>query len=524
MGILSAISGALDGAPVSRSAGPPSYFGAQSTYIAGPMYLDAFQAKRAPSGWELVEQYKSLIFACTQLNALGVARTPLRLMADSTKGGRPKDVSRPRSIGRGYYGHLCRSGYLSRTTASHQDVQEITEHPLLWCLDHPDPEGYFSRQDLIGLMSAYCDIVGVGYCKIDAPGPKAPPSYLWPLQSQYVIDTKAPGSPLIERYTYFGTTYTPDEILRFRPPSLGLRDPYGRGYSPAYAALQYAMLEDKYVAIQDQLLGMGPRPNLLVSAKDAMMPMGQDERERYRQDLNRMHARGEAGGVLVTDGAVDVKPLTYSPTDLAGMKLSEYDMQRTCNVFGIPISYFSTETNLANLQAAETQHARTAIEPRCKSIAGTLTRLVQRFDPRLFFAFDPAVEEDKEREAKIFDMDIKNGRRTINETLVDSPWEPKAWGDEPWLPGTLKQPTMLQEAHEQGLEAAKQTVANQTKATEYQYSDGPGDGVGESDDGGGPGGAGGAQGRSGATVDGGPGLSESLDGLIAALEAEASLL
>ena len=466
MGLLSAISDSLDGL-LSRSSGPPSYFGSQSSTIAGPTYLDAFQAKRAPTGWELVEQYKSLIFACVQINALGVARVPLRLMTDSTKGNgrKPSEVSKPRSIRRGYHAHLCRSGYLARTTATYQDVQEITEHPLLDCLDQPDPDGYFSRQDLIGLMSAYCDVVGVGYCKIDSSGPSMPPQHLWPMQAQYVQDLKRPGDPRIERYTYFGGSYKADELLRFRPPSLSLRDPYGRGYSPTYAALQYAMLEDKYVAIQDQLLGQGPRPELLVTAKDALMPLGEDERRRYAQDLTRMHSRSNAGRVLVTNGAVDVKPLSYSPTDLSGMQLSEYDLERTCNVFGVPVSYFSKETNLANLQAAESQHARTAIEPRCQSIAGTLTRLVQRYDPRLFFAFDSAVEEDKEREAKIVDMGLKSGRITINEANLDSPWEPKDWGDEPWLPGTLKQPTMLGEAHEQGLEQIKAGVEQTQNAT-----------------------------------------------------------
>jgi phage portal protein BeeE len=511
LGLLNAIT-----VPVSRSAGPPAY-PTQSGIVAGPLYLDAFQSKRAPSGWELVEQYKSLIFACAQINGLGVARVPLRLMADGTKGGRPRDVSRPRSIGRAYYDHLRRSGYLSRTMASHQDVQEITEHPLLWCLDHPDPEGYFSRFDLLGLMSVYCDVVGVAYCKIDAAGPNAPPSHLWPMQSQYVLDIKRAPDPRVAYYTYFGQQYQPDELLRFRPPSLSLRDPYGRGYSPTYAALQYAMLEDKYVAIQDQLLGNGPRPNLLVSSKDATMPIGKDEARRYTQDLRRQHARGEAGNVLVIDGAVDVKPISYSPTDLSGMKLSEYDLQRTCNVFGVPISYFTPETNLANLQAAESQHARMAVEPRCMAIAGTLTRLAKRFDERLFFAFDPAVEEDRERDARIVDMGLKSGRITINEANLDSPWEPKEWGDEPWLPGTLKQPTMLQDAHETGMEAAK-AGAEALKEGGNAAADEPG-GDGGPDAGGSDRGV---QDRGVPAVHGGP-LDERMDAVLAAIEREFGL-
>lgn len=467
MGLLASISSSLDGL-LGRS-GPPAYFGSQSTYLAGPLWLDAFASKRSPSPFELVEQYKSLIYACTQINWMGVTRVPLRLYSDSAKGQRPRDISGPRSINRGQFRHLQASGYIQRSAATKDDVQEITNHPAIDCLDHPDPEGYFSREDVLALISAYCDVVGVAYLKMDPPGKSVPPSYLWPIQSQYVYDIKVPGTPLIDYYRYFADNYKPDDVLRFRV-QLSLRDPYGRGYSPTYAALQYAMLEDKYVAIQDQLLGMGPRPNLLVSAKDATMPLGNDEKERYRQDLLRQHARGSAGGVLITNGAVDVNTLSYSPTDLAGLTLSEYDLERTCNCFGIPVTYFTKDTNLANLQAAESQHSRMAIEPRHKAIAGTLTRWVRRYDERLFFAFDPCVEEDKEAHARVAQIHLSTGLTTINEELEDMPFEAKEWGDEPWLSGTLQQPSMAQEKHEQGMKQANeqhQASVEQTKnATE----------------------------------------------------------
>lgn len=456
MGLLASISSSLDGL-LSRSS-PPAYFGSQSTYLAGPLYLDAFASKRSPSPFELVEQYKSLIYACAQINWMGVTRVPFRLYSDSSKGNRPREISGPRSINRGMFGYLRHNGYIQRSNATKEDVQEITNHPTIDCLDHPDPEGYFSREDILALISAYNDVVGVAYLKMDPPGrtnPPSPPSWLWPIQSQYVYDIKIPGTPLIDYYRYFADNYRPDEILRFRV-QLSLRDPYGRGYSPTYAALQYANLEDKYVAIQDQLLGMGPRPNLLVSAKDATMPLGDAEKERYKQDLLRQHARGSAGGVLVTNGAVDVTPLTYSPTDLSGLTLSQYDLERTCNCFGIPITYFTKDTNLANLQAAESQHSRMAIEPRHKAIAGTLTRWVRRYDERLFFAFDPCVEEDKEMHARVAQIHLSTGLTTINEELEDMPFESKEWGDEPWLPGTLVQPSMAQEKHEAGMKQAEE--------------------------------------------------------------------
>src|SRR5271165_6731531 len=124
MGLLSSITEALFDRGQSR--GAPSYFGSQTTYLAGPMYLDAFHAKRSPSPFELVEQYKSLIYACVQLNWMGVTRSPLKLYSDSTKGARPRDVSGPRSISRSTFERLLRMGLVRRSTPRADDVQEIT--------------------------------------------------------------------------------------------------------------------------------------------------------------------------------------------------------------------------------------------------------------------------------------------------------------------------------------------------------------------------------------------------------------
>ncbi len=57
----------------------------------GSLWSDAFKFRRAPSPAELTDAYKSIVYACVNLNANAVARTPLRLYA-VTKGGqtRPK--------------------------------------------------------------------------------------------------------------------------------------------------------------------------------------------------------------------------------------------------------------------------------------------------------------------------------------------------------------------------------------------------------------------------------------------------
>lgn len=452
-----------DAAPQVERGAPSGPVG--STVIGGPLFTDAFGARRAPTPFQLVESYKSLLYACVQINANAVSQVPLRLYSDSSHGDEPRDLAGPRPVTRAVHARLRGLGYL-RSVGSVRDLKEITDHPLLDCLDQPDPGGYFDRQSLLDLIVRYCDVVGTAYVLLDGPT-RGVPRWLWPLASQFVTVVPAESTPLIEGYRYFENTYKYEQVLRFRcTPSL--RDPYKAAFSPAYAATDYAGLEDAWVAIQTNLLGNGPRPGMIASAKDASMPPGDNDRLRLAQSLEMNHSRGNAGKVLVTNGAWDFTPWNYTPADLGGLEVSRYDLERTANVFGIPMPFLSGETNLANLQAAREQHAKNAVEPRCKLIASVLTRFVRRFDPRLFFAFDSAVPEDEERRAKIAQMRLTTGQTTINEENEELQWEPKPWGDEPWLAGSLKQPTMLQQSHEQGMEAAAAGIEAQKAGVDDQ--------------------------------------------------------
>jgi hypothetical protein len=269
----------------------------------------------------------------------------------------------------------------------------------------------------------------------------------------------------VEFWQYFKDRIPTPNALWFRQ-SISLRDPYASAYSPTYAGDMYADQEQRMVAIADQLLGMGPRPNMLVSSKDGMMPMGPEAKKRLEQDLNRRQAGPNAGGVLVTDGSIEVTPINQPPADSSWKELSEYDRDCLAALFGVPPTYFTTETNLANLQAADEQHSRMAVEPRCCTIAEVLTDLVRRWDPRLFFRFDPAIQEDDEAKEKVVTMRLASGRTTINQENEEDRWPAVDYGNEPWLPGTLKQPSMITEAHEMGLKQTKAGIEQGQAAVE----------------------------------------------------------
>lgn len=427
----------------------PASTGSGSLSTGGSTYSDAWGAKLGPSPTRLVEAYKSIIFFCTNLNADAVTALDLRLyVASGGVRAKPRSLCGPVKVTEARRNYLAQRAHASRLVTSSVEVHEVTNHPILDTLDHPDPDGYFDRAQWVNLICRYIDVVGTAYIKaID--GPMGPPDELWPLQSQYVWPQRSGMSALIDHYQYFTETYKFDELMRFRLRP-GLRDPYGSGYAAAQAAWEYAQLEDKFVSVQEQVLGNGPRPGLLVSAKDPETAPGEPERKRFEQDLNRQHGRGMQGRALVTNGAWNVNPVTYPPADLAGLGISEYDLERTGNCFSIPPPFFSKDTNLANMVAAETAHAKKGVQPRCDAIASRLTREIRKYDERLFFAFDPACGEDAERQAKIIDLGLKNGRYTINQVKAMDNEPPVPWGEEPWLNVGLIQPTTAERRYQEG--------------------------------------------------------------------------
>ncbi|MDR3582594.1 MAG: phage portal protein [Candidatus Pacebacteria bacterium] len=434
------------------SSGPPGGFSLGTGWIGGPSTTDAWRSKPAPSPVELIEHFKSIAYSCAVINANAVSSVPLKLYMDSTNGKKPKDISDPREVSLRQFCHMRNAGYVPSNGTNVANIREIREHPFLHTLNNPDPYGMFDLVYILKMISLYSDIIGRAYF---APkGPEGRPyTEFWPLFSQYVLPVRAAGTPIPSHYQYFASRLEPDEIVYFGH-GVSLKDPYGASYPPLYAAYEYAKLEDKFVSVQEQLLAQGPRPNLIASPADANAMPGDAERLKFEQELNMKHARSRQGGILVTTGMWNFQPTTYAPTDLSGLKIAEYDWQAMCAAMGTPIEFFSTDTNLANLQAAKEMHAEQAISPRCMSIASKLTRVIQQWDRRLFFAFDNPLKVDREQETKIFDMDLRNGSITINQRNAETGLPPVPWGDEPILPNTMSPLSMIVKMNEATIKMA----------------------------------------------------------------------
>jgi HK97 family phage portal protein len=244
------------------------------------------------------------------------------------------------------------------------------------------------------------------------------PREIWVLPSQNVTPRRKPDSPRLVDYYEYRTgareqRFSPDEIIHFRYPDP--RDPYTAGLSPLRACFEQVSLTSEYSAYKSAKFSNHAIPDAIISPETIL---GEEERDRLEAQWNTTLRRGGGGRVVVAESGLKVQLLNQSLGDLAALADLRATKEDIANAFHIPLSFLTSETNLANLQAAEHQHMAKAIDPRLKRRDEKLNeQLVPLFDPtgRLFLASEDPIPVNREMSAKEREIDLKYGVVTINE-------------------------------------------------------------------------------------------------------------
>jgi hypothetical protein len=399
-------------------------------------------------------------------------------MSDSSKvNGKAARISDPIPAPRAMGRRAAEMGMVSNAAVDR--IEEIRNHQLVRLLDQCDPYGTFTKEQFIGLNITYADIVGFSVMvpegngwdwEMDRDGinlgrRKGPPEYLWFLYPQWDIPVRTARSPIVDTHYYFADRIPAQSVLWYRH-NLSIVDAYGAAFGATYAAEPYRQQEQELVSILSQALGIAPRPSVVFTAKDALSGITPTQKQALELDLKRKFAAYGAGGLYVNDGAFDVHVLDYPKADVGAKEIAQHDRDNMASIFSQPPTYYTVDSNLANLQAADKQFARFSIEPRLRNFCSVLTKLAKTCDERLFFMHDPVIREDEEAREKVFTMQLGSARRTINQVNEELQEPPVPWGDQPWMAGTLKQPDMLTEAHEQGMKQQDQAMASGEQSDE----------------------------------------------------------
>jgi HK97 family phage portal protein len=410
---------------------------------SGSSFVDAFRRNREPTPNELLSELKNTAFACISINASVCANYPPRLYV-ATNDNQPEARCLKKSIDRSTERRLRGLQRLPSRVTKAARLEEVVDHPLLTLLSQVNP--VHNAFDLWELTTLYQEVNGSAYWLLNF-GPLGVPDEIWLLPSQNVTPRREPDSGNIVDYYEYGTGahrqwFRPDQVIHFRYPDP--RDPYTAGLSPLRACWEQAAMLSDYTALKKARFENRAVPDAIVSPDQAI---GEEERDRFEAQWNSMLRRGGAGKVIVAETGLKIQLLNQSLGDLAALAEMGKTKEDICNSFHVPIAFFTTQTNLANLQASERLHMDKAIGPRLKRRDEKLNeQLVPLFDPtgRLFLASEDPVPVDADQSIAQVTLDLKYGVVTINEMRGERGLPPVEWGDKPWLP-LLWAPTDLPE-------------------------------------------------------------------------------
>jgi HK97 family phage portal protein len=404
---------------------------------SGTSFIDSFKRERNPTPNELMAELKNTAFTCATINAAVCAAFPPKLYVATHPKTQPEarclkqpvDARTENRIRRNW-ASISKPGHMGHTTK----LEEVLDHPLLTLLRKVNP--VHNSFDLWELTTLYQEVHGCAYWYLHF-NTLGVPDEIWILPAQNMTPKRRANShKIVDYYEYrVGSRlqeFLPNEIIHFRYPDP--KDPYTAGLSPLRAAFESISVLSDYLAFKQAKLENRAIPDAVISPDETI---GEEERDRLEAQWNQKFRRGGAGRVVVAESGLKVQLLNQSLGDLAALTEMSVTKEDIANAFHIPLSYLTTNTNLANLQAAEHQHMAKAIHPRLRRRDQKINEcLIPFFDPsgRLFVASEDPVPVNQELSIAQQQINLKFGIVTINEVRGEMGLPPVEWGDKPWLP------------------------------------------------------------------------------------------
>lgn len=428
---------------------PRSYVKAPRRPIVGQgtenvtTYYDGFRRRYVPNNERLVQEYKRTVFACANLNAEAVASTPLKLYLRKTNNGEKSLLQcgiHTKKLTSKEIDKLAARADLRKTLRSFIDLEEVVVHPSLDLLHRVNHTPFLNGYLLSIYTQLYQDITGISYWVIEREPLFGTPYNIWLLPSQYVEPVKeddSKSSKVIDYYSYFPPgvakeiRYKPEDLIVFKMSSL--QNPYVEGVGFLEAAFESNEIDSKLVSLEHGLLHNEGRPDLIIAPKgDAAF--GPDEARRFEKEYQLRFGRGRQGGMWVLEDDVSITPINIPARDLARLEINKWSKNDIANAAQVPFALIADAShNRQQLEAAEVQHARHGVRPRCcRNVAVLNDQFLPLYDETgsLFFAYDDPVPEDKTQKLQENIQLGMNGFKTPNEIREEYNLPPIEGGDE----------------------------------------------------------------------------------------------
>ena len=402
----------------------PNSNGGNNTFfsISGPTKQDPVSPQN------IMQQLKSWIYTCSNINAAAVGSQDLHLYATVEEGQNNKFLHKHIPVSHSRWENIKKNSSLKSMARVKQaeNVVEIVDHPLITLLQNMNK--FNNNYESFELTSIYLDMIGDAYwyIKKDEYGM---PEEIWVLQGQYM--KIVPAKRVFLKGYLYGVPdlnsidqskglikFNKDEIIHFKTPNPNSMY-YGLGAAQAVIA-SINRMNSMDTSEQARLNNMG-RPDFVVNYKGGKLD-NKEIKKIERMWNGAFGGPSKDGKIKVFDEDFGLETLGFSPRDMEYLSGRIWSLKEIAGAFGVPYSMLDTsDTKKATSELADRWYAKNTILPKITRIAEKLNeQLVPLYDPsgRLFLNFDNPVPEDRELLMKENTEYVKAGILSVNEARL----------------------------------------------------------------------------------------------------------
>ena len=384
--------------------------------------LSSDSVRPAFSPQTAVRYYGSWIYAAANLNAYAVASQPLRLYVRNRSAG--TKLWNTRKAGRRTKAYLSGSldqlpsRYAMTKAAEYGDDYEVVtdSHPVLDLLSKANPWQNGFEQTVLRVL--YLELTGNAYLHPVIDRRLGVPVQLWTMPSPWV--EIVPGKDeFVDGYLY-GVSFEKraffpvEEVIHFKRPNP--KDVY-YGMGKVEAAWGAATNNESLHDMDYHWFVNKARPDYLLTIKgDASA----DQIEAFEAQIDsKLRGARRTGRFLTATADIDIKPLSFSPKDMAGR---EQIVEEIAAVFGVPVSMLkANDPNLASATVGFTSWKATSVLPLMRMDEEVLNQtLLPLFgiEDDAFLAYDNPVGADERFEFEKRRGYVAGGIITANEARM----------------------------------------------------------------------------------------------------------
>jgi HK97 family phage portal protein len=341
----------------------------------------------------MIENFKSWVYACAQRNAYSVAKCELKVYRKGRVDGK-------------------------------QSLIEIEEHPFKDLMDKVNP--FFNKFELWTLSTIFLELTGNNYWWI-VPDQLGVPREIWNLPSNWmkVIPSK---TEFISGYTCLPPgeavpiPFQVDEIIHFKYPSpFDLH--YGTG--PLLGAQYGVDLNNNLKIHAINYLMNNAQPSGALYTEDSLTD---DQFQRLKNQWNREYrGSSNAGKMAILEKGLKYQQIGQGLADLNFPDIARSVRDEILAIFGVPASQLGLveDVNRANAEANDYVYQNGTILPKLTLIEEKLNeKMMPRYDANIVCKFVSPVPADKEYRLKEQAEHIRSGYSSIDDERVKDNEEP----------------------------------------------------------------------------------------------------